>query len=99
MRRFDGLLDDVVQLALDRVEVDRVPQSGGELGHGLFGVMTSPVERTVDDLLHALAQRVEQCSGGERGSRRPNREENGSISVVSATRPTKVPASSAVRIA
>jgi hypothetical protein len=41
---FQGLVHDTGQVIADRFQVDRVFQPGRERGHGLIGVIPSPVE-------------------------------------------------------
>ena len=59
----DGAVDDVEQVGADRVDLDGVAQPRGERGDGRFGVVAGAVEAAVDEVLDALAQRVEQRRG------------------------------------
>jgi hypothetical protein len=49
------------------VQIDGLAQSRGECGHDCLGIVACSVEPAVDDMLHPLAQRVEQCRGAQRG--------------------------------
>ena len=44
---FQGLVHDIGQVILDRIQVHRVLQPGRERGHGLVGVVAGPVEPAV----------------------------------------------------
>ena len=99
MRRLERALHGLEQVGADRVELDRVAQPRGERGDGRLGVVAGAVEAAVDEPLDAQAQRVEERRRRERRGRDADRPESARVSVVSAIRPMKTPASSAVRIA
>jgi hypothetical protein len=50
----------------DGVEIHGMAEPGAELGHDDLGVVAGPVEPAVDQVLHPLAQRVEQRRGDQR---------------------------------
>ena len=77
------------------IEVDGVPQSGGERGHDGLGVVAGAVEPAVDQAAPA-AQWVKQRRDDQRGDghrdRRPERQDVGG----QQDRPENTPASRAV---
>ena len=76
VRGLDGLPDGIEQLATDGVEVDGGAQARGERGGDCFGVVARAVEAPIDQMLDALAKRVEQRCGYERrGGHRDRRGE------------------------
>lgn len=70
MRWLHSLLNHHQQLPAQLIEVHLISECSAESGQRLLGVMLFPVEAPVDDLLNAVAQRVEE--GGNRQRREDN---------------------------
>src|SRR5262249_9908308 len=87
------------QRGVDGIQVQRVLQPGGEGRDDPVGVVPGPVEPAVHHPLHAPAQRVEQCGGGQGGGSHRHRVFKVSTWVTSSTSPAYTPASSPVTIA
>ena len=60
--QLEGGLHRAGQVVADRVQVDRVLQTGRELGYGLVGVVTGAVEPAVDRVLHPPPHRCERAA-------------------------------------
>ena len=67
MCRLQGVIHHAGQVVPDRIQVDRVHQTGRKHHHRVFGVITGPVEAAVHQLLHPAAQRIEQRRRDQRG--------------------------------
>jgi hypothetical protein len=67
MRGLERVPRHAEQVVAYGVQVDGVPQPGGEGGHHGLGVVTGTVESAIDHPLHPAAQRVEQRRDDQRG--------------------------------